>query len=300
LQGTDGTLTPQDPLMLLDYEPIAAPAEGAPAPALPDAHRPLAAAPKTIEAWAQTHIVDPYLEQLRDRRRHEGNVRETYLQRSLETLIADQSAKIMAYAADDKARKRDANQYDIGMRTLEQTLEEYQSRLKRRLEESTRMRAVGADVPRIVGVCAYVPAPDVLAGDDEGDHPDVEQIAVEYAMQYERDNGREPHSVEAESLGFDLRSRGTSAIRYIEVKGRRGNGAVSLTANEWIKAARFGKDYWLYAVHGCGTDTPRLTIIHDPAACLTVAEQLMTAARYRVNAGEMAKHGTVVQPGQTE
>lgn len=44
--------------------------------------------------------------------------------------------------------------YDIGLRTLEQTLEEYQSRLKRRLEESTRMRAVGADVPRIVGVCA--------------------------------------------------------------------------------------------------------------------------------------------------
>lgn len=135
--------------------------------------------------------------------------------------------------------------YDISLRTLEQTLEEYQSRLKRRLEESTRMRAVGADVPRIVGVCAYVPAPDVLTDDDEGDHPDVEHIAVALAMQYERDSGREPHSVEAESLGFDLRSRGTNAIRYIEVKGRKGNGAVSLTANEWIKAARFGKDYWL-------------------------------------------------------
>jgi hypothetical protein len=249
------------------------------------------------ERWAQTNIVEPYLEQLRDRRRHEANVRETYLQRSLERLIADQSAKIMAYAADDKARKRDANQYDIGLRTLEQTLEEYQSRLKRRLEESTRMRAVGADVPRIVGVCAYVPAPDVLAGDDEGDHPDVEQIAVEYAIQHERDNGREPYSVEAESLGFDLRSRGTNAIRYIEVKGRKGNGAVSLTANEWIKAARFGKDYWLYVVHGCGTDTLRLTIIHDPAACLTVAEQIMTAARFRVNTGEIAKHDTVVTPG---
>jgi hypothetical protein len=50
-------------------------------------------------------------------------------------------------------------------------------------------------------------------------------------------------------------------------------------------------------VYGCGTDTPRLTIIHDPAACLTVTEQIMTAARFRVNAGEIAKHGTVVGPG---
>jgi SNF2 family DNA or RNA helicase len=57
-------------MMLLDYEPIPAPAEGAPAPTLPDAHQPLAAAPKTIETWAQTNIVEPYLEQLRGRRRH--------------------------------------------------------------------------------------------------------------------------------------------------------------------------------------------------------------------------------------
>jgi hypothetical protein len=294
MQPIDGNLDVQDPLILLDFEPLTAPVDGATVPALPDTHQPLAAAPKTIEAWAKSSFIDPYLEQLRTRRQHEGNVRETYLQRSLDTLIADQTAKIMRYADDDKARRRDTGQWDIGLRTLEQTLEEYQARLKRRMEESERMRALGADAPRIVGVCAFVPAPDVLASDDEGDDPVTEDIAVAISKQYETDNGRIPHSVEAESLGFDLRSAGSNQMRYIEVKGRKGSGGVSLTANEWIKAARFGQEYWLYVVHGCGTDNPRLTIIHDPAACLTVAEQTFTASRFRVNAGEIGKHGVVV------
>lgn len=294
-QSADGAVSAQDPLTLLDYEPITAPVEGQPAPVLPDSLRPLASGSKAVESWAQSEIVGPYLDGLRERRRHEANVRETYLQRSLDALIAEQTAKIMAYAADDKARKRDPGGHDIGMRTLEQGLEEYQARLARRMEESTRLRAVGADAPRIVGVCAYVPAPEVLAGDEEGDHPDVEAIAVEVSMRYERELGREPHSVEAESLGFDLRSRGPEEVRYIEVKGRRGSGGVTLTANEWIKAARFGKDYWLYVVHGCGTDSPRLTVIRDPAATLTVAEETITAARFRVNAGEISRHGTQVE-----
>ena len=102
----------------------------------------------------------------------------------------------------------------------------------------------------------------------------------------EQDHDRAP-----QSLGFDLRSRGPSEIRYIEVKGRRGNGAVSLTANEWIKDSRFGNEFWLYVVHGCGSDNPRLTIVRDPARCLTVNEEVFTSARFRVNASEIPKHG---------
>jgi superfamily II DNA or RNA helicase len=293
-QRPDGALEARDPLTLLDYEAIAAPVEGQESAALPDPLRALAADQPAVAAWAETEIVAPYVARLLQQREHEVNVREEYLQRSLDTLIADQTAKIIAYAANEKARKRDAGQYDIGLRTLEQNREEYEARLKRRMEESTRMRAVGADAPQIVGVCAFVPAPNVLAEDDEGDSPDVEAIAVELARQYERDHDRQPHSVESDGLGFDLRSCGANELRYIEVKGRRGSGGVSLTANEWIKAARFGQEYWLYVVHGCGGPSPRLTIIRDPAACLTVSEQVVTASRFRVNAGEISAHGTVI------
>jgi len=299
-QRADGALEARDPLALLDYEPIAGPAEGQEPRALPEELRPLASDQPTVLDWAETEIVAPYLTRLLEQREHEANVREEYLQRSLDTLIADQTAKIIAYAADEKARKRDAGQYDIGLRTLELNREEYEARLKRRMEESERMRSVGADAPQIVGVCAFVPAPDVLAEDDEGDSPDVEEIAVELAKQYERDHNRQPQSVEADGLGFDLRSRGATEIRYIEVKGRRGSGGVSLTANEWIKAARFGAEYWLYVVHGCGGANPRLTVIRDPAACLTVNEQVVTASRFRVNAGEISRNGTVIDPADSQ
>ena len=298
-QRADGSLEARDPLTLLDYEAITAPAEGQEPMALPDPLRALAADQPAVTVWAETEIVAPYIARLLQQREHEANVREEYLQRSLDALIADQTAKIIAYAANEKARKRDAGQYDIGLRTLEQNREEYEARLKRRMDESERMRAVGADAPQIIGVCAFVPAPNVLADDDEGDSPDVEAIAVELTKQYERDHNRQPQSVEADGLGFDLRSRGATAIRYIEVKGRRGSGGVSLTANEWIKAARFGSEYWLYVVHGCGGPSPRLTIIHDPATCLTVSEQVVTASRFRVNAGEISRNGTVVATDET-
>jgi len=47
--------------------------------------------------------------------------------------------------------------------------------------------------------------------------------------------------------------QGGQVTRYIEVKGRAGVGGVALTPNEWIKAQRFGKDYWLYVVENCKT-----------------------------------------------
>jgi len=295
-QGLDGTFTVRDPLALLDVDPLPAikdPEVGV-APSLPDPLQQLAASSQTVETWCKEKILDPYLSSLSKRRQHEANVREEYLQRSLGLLIDGQSAKIMAYAADEKARSRDAGQFDIGLRTLEQALEEYQVRLQQRLEQSTKMRALGADAPRIVGICAYVPMPEITIGVDEEFDPDTEDIAVATAQAYERDNSRDGYSVESANLGFDLRSRGANEIRYIEVKGRKGTGPVSLTANEWIKAARFGSEYWLYVVYDCATLDPRLIVIKDPAAHLTLTEDVFTASHFRVNVGEVTTHGVPV------
>jgi hypothetical protein len=117
---------------------------------------------------------------------------------------------------------------------------------------------------------------------------------VAVAQEYEWANNRDGRSVESANLGFDLRSRGANEIRYIEVKGRKGVGPVALTANEWIKAARFGKEYWLYVVYECSTAKPRLIEIRDPAARLTVTEDVFTASHFLVNVGEVTKHGVPV------
>ncbi|HZP91192.1 MAG TPA: DUF3883 domain-containing protein [Actinomycetota bacterium] len=95
--------------------------------------------------------------------------------------------------------------------------------------------------------------------------PEVERIAVELAIRYEREHGREPESVEAENRGFDILSRDPASgqARFIEVKGRAGTAPVALTANEYRTAARLQEDYWLYVAFDC-VRQPRLLTVRDP------------------------------------
>lgn len=128
-------------------------------------------------------------------------------------------------------------------------IERRDARLQRlRLEE-----AVHLTTPSVVGVVAVVPGavpagldPAAMRRDEE-----VERIAMESAMAFERAAGREPEDVSALKLGYDVRSRDAGGgLRYIEVKGRADEGDVVLTENEWTMARRLGADCWLYVVTG--------------------------------------------------
>jgi hypothetical protein len=164
-------------------------------------------------------------------------------------------------------------------------------RRDQRLAEIQQAQHLTPRLPDVIGVAAVLPAPlaqdaelaAAMARDDE-----VEAIAMEVAMAYERAQGREPEDISAEALGFDLRSAGPAGMRYIEVKGRAAVGGVALTRNEWIKAGRFGADYWLYIVVDCKTE-PRLHLLPNPAAVLRPEEEL-EVVRYIVRAEAWQKH----------
>lgn len=109
--------------------------------------------------------------------------------------------------------------------------------------------------------------------------PEIEAIAIEAVKKYEVQQGRKPVSVEEENCGWDISSlKGGHVARYIEVKGRADSGAVAVTTNEWIKAHRFGKDYWLYVVTQCRTN-PTLNLIQDPVSHLQPTEEV-SVVRY--------------------
>ena len=57
---------------------------------------------------------------------------------------------------------------------------------------------------------------------------------------------------------------------------------VTQTRHEWIKAGRFGADYWLHIVINCRTE-PQLYVLQDPAAVLRPDEEL-EGVRYIVRA----------------
>lgn len=77
----------------------------------------------------------------------------------------------------------------------------------------------------------------------------VEKKAMDYAMQYERENGRNPKDRSKEKVGFDIESDN----RIIEVKGRSGKTVSIIHFNQYNyasmqKALKGKKEYWLYIV----------------------------------------------------
>jgi superfamily II DNA or RNA helicase len=78
----------------------------------------------------------------------------------------------------------------------------------------------------------------------------VEVAAMDFVMEYERQNGWTPEDVHDENRGYDIVSRREDKERYIEVKGLSypNEDTVVLTYNE-IKASEYFKDdYHLYVV----------------------------------------------------
>jgi hypothetical protein len=87
--------------------------------------------------------------------------------------------------------------------------------------------------------------------------------------------------VSAQPLGYDVLNHGPEgAVRYIEVKGHAGTGAVEISANEWLKAEQLGAEHWLYIVTEA-LSAPALHVVRDPAHRLP-REEIVERVRYRV------------------
>ena len=136
-----------------------------------------------------------------------------------------------------------------------------------------------------------VPAAD--PGEMEHYDARVEEIALRIAIAWERDRGgtvrdvSKPEHARLAGLpdwpGFDLLSgHGEGAPRCIEVKGRAGDGAIQMEANEWKQACHLGERYWLYVVFDCATPTPRLLRVQGPFAKLLASRR--DVAAYAISA----------------
>ena len=116
-----------------------------------------------------------------------------------------------------------------------------------------------------------------VAASDETQRYDerIEEIAVRIASAWERQRGTRVQDVSKPALsraaglsnwpGFDLLCTSPNGgQRRIEVKGRAGQSAVQMEANEWKQACHLGESYWLYVVFDCATPSPQLVRVRDP------------------------------------
>lgn len=117
----------------------------------------------------------------------------------------------------------------------------------------------------------------------------AEKIALAEVIRRETAEGSLIEDVSNPHLkaGFDLKVlRIDNELRYVEVKGCRGEAAIELTANEWAQSVNHRDRYWLYVVYNCAT-TPILYRIADPFGRL-VAQQTgavrITTSQIKANA----------------
>ena len=78
---------------------------------------------------------------------------------------------------------------------------------------------------------------------------EVEQIAMDVVMRFERGRGWIPYDVHLDGEHYDIRSEAPGGeVRFIEVKGRAELGGIMLTGPEVDKLRQLGERAFLYIV----------------------------------------------------
>ena len=94
----------------------------------------------------------------------------------------------------------------------------------------------------------------------------IEEAAIDAALQWEMAQGRRPRSIESENRGYDIVSRASKEVRFIEVKGLSGNGPVEMTPNEMEQSRELGEDYYLYVLAYALSPKAKLYRVRNPFA----------------------------------
>lgn len=90
-----------------------------------------------------------------------------------------------------------------------------------------------------------------------------EQVAVETALRFERENGRAAEALprHKEKGGYDIKSESMTGERLIEAKGRKSESPqISLTPNQFERLQNEGGNYYIYVVRDA-LNYPTLSVI---------------------------------------
>lgn len=227
---------------------------------------PVATLPEAT-GWLNENGLRPFLEEVRSERLSEIERIATHVELSLTELLqkADEEIGKLASEVERKATGAEGR-----LAQAESRHAELLARREKRRLELDRQRALSLQsVERITSVL-ILPHPERETPEVRRLQPDseVERIAMQVAMDYERDKGRQVHDVHEKNFGYDLTSLDLNSgeLRLIEVKGIGATtGSVLLTPNEKRVAEDRRDCYWLYVVTDCKSEPQLQNPIKDPA-----------------------------------
>ncbi|MBM3145968.1 MAG: DUF3883 domain-containing protein [Chloroflexi bacterium] len=261
-----------------------------------------------IQMWSFENLTEKQKAEVEAHRVEECNLRRTYLTDTFTNLILDLTEQLNDYQqaellGDDEGEAEERQK-------LEKRIEQLKNRKQERLAELDLMLRLSANLPEVLTSALVVPAPVAIM--DEGTEPrhgvamrrddEVEQIAMDVVMRFERGRGWIPFDVHLDGEHYDIRSEAPSGeVRFIEVKGRAESGAVMLTSPEVDKLRQLGERAFLYIVTQCrpvlseveGGEKPSLRIIQDPMSQLS-PEMLYRQVQYLVDEQNWNRYGEEV------
>lgn len=225
-------------------------------------------------AWLNEHALIPFLEEVRAERVAEIERIRRHVETSLTELIFREDQRIARFQEDVESGMEvgQASSLSVAgnLRQAEMRHAELIERRNRRREELERQRSLTLQAVERITSVLVLPHPKRELPEVKNLRPDpeTEQIAMRFAIDYERSQGRTVADVHEKDLGYDLTSLDSNSgeLRLIEVKGLAGNdGVVALTPNEKRTAEDRRDCYWLYVVTNCkGAAAPKLIPVRDP------------------------------------
>ena len=266
----DGRLVNAGYAPYLDYTPVTAEQQAATQALLRESWL-----GEGLESRASAHaiktIVPEHLREVKTRR--EAHIDKTLMQVKARLLseIRYWDQRAIDLRAQEEAGR---NKGSLNSNNARQRADELSGRLQKREDELTRERQITARPPTVLGGALVVPigwfaqaaeangssaireTPPAYGAPDK----EVERLAMEAVMAFERTQGFEPRDVSKENRGYDVESRypanhaKAGQLRFIEVKGRVADAdTVTVTKNEILTALNKPEDYILALVF-IGTD----------------------------------------------
>ena len=255
-----------EPNMLGNFLPTVKLRQAGSSTDVPESLPSVAALPEAT-AWLNENGLRPFLEEVRSERLSEIERIANHVELSLTELLqkADEEIGKLASEVERKAPGAEGR-----LAQAESRHAELLSRREKRRLELDRQRALSLQsVERITSVL-ILPHPERETPEVRRLQPDseVERIAMQVVMDYERDKGRQVHDVHEKNFGYDFTSLDLNSgeLRLIEVKGLGGaTGSVLLTPNEKRVAEDRRDCYWLYVVTNCKNEPQLQNPLKDPA-----------------------------------
>ncbi|KAF5065581.1 RNA polymerase-associated protein RapA [anaerobic digester metagenome] len=206
-------------------------------------------------------LVKNYLKELKIERERQANVKKKYGIKSLQQLITEIDADLTElYIRSDVGE--DVN---LAIYNKETKKKEYESSLKKLNKEIIQESSLSISLPKFIATINVKSKAIGKPNDSK----------INKVLDYEISEGRDPQ-LSPSSLGFNIKSKDDDKFRFISFKYLDDTGSeIILTLNEWLKAKRYGENYWLYILTE-NNNSYNLFLIQNPVNKIGMSKEDFT------------------------